>query len=113
MATFNPKIRTDKDFNHKYFGVDTYLDLFPGLPNLSFSLDDGLFNKFFVLYDECLRIGMHKITCGLNLTSVDINEYDFFTPVLIKNSRYIPSSLRFEVSDNKIRVVDAEFLLLH
>lgn len=81
--------------------------------NLAYPMSDGLYEHFFKLYDECLKKGMHKITSALNLSSSDIVNYNFFKSLLINGSRYIPNSLKFEITDEKIKVIDAEFLLLH
>ncbi len=71
--------------------------------------EKGLFNRFLKKYDNVLRNKPYLLACQLDLKSYEILSYNFYRPVLIKGVKYLPSKLQYEITNNSIKVVSAEF----
>ena len=80
--------------------------------NLVWEGENGLFNQYLKKYDDSLRKGMHRLSMKLNLSTEKVMNYNFYKPVVIKGVRCLPVKLQYEITNNNIRIVNAEFLII-
>ncbi|MDR0829018.1 MAG: hypothetical protein LBN95_02775 [Prevotellaceae bacterium] len=83
-----------------------------GVPNMFYAREDGLFQWFFKEYDAALRNGMHKINFKPNITDAEIVDFDFYNLLNVQGQNYIPTCLKYEITQKKINIVDCELLLV-
>jgi hypothetical protein len=110
-------------YNGRYIngGIDTYT--YFGTPyrydgsgnpignlNLVWEGENGLYNQYLKKYDDSLRKGMHRLSMKLNLSTEKVMNYNFYKQVIIKGVRCLPVKLQYEITNNNIRIVNAEFL---
>jgi|GEM_PF-4486249 len=110
---FIPEILNDRFFRSSDYIYNELGEKTSGFgTNLVWEGPRGLFENYLKEYDTALQKGMHLITCKLNLNDNEIVNYDFYTPVVINGVRCIPSKIQYEITAERISVVNAEFLMI-
>jgi len=80
-----------------------------GLINMSYGGENGLYETFWKKFDSILRNSFQPIKIPLNLTSSQIFNLAMQKQIYFENQNIIPESLKYEITDQGINVIEAKF----
>lgn len=106
--------------NSMIFGTTYAFDedgnLYTSLPeqrfNLTYGGELGLYEKFWKIYDEHLQSSFKQVTGQITLSQLDLKNFDMMKKYAIDSQHLLPLSIKYEMTHNDIKVVQAEFLTL-
>ena len=102
LSEINPTTSSTEDYN---FGASQLIQP-AGIP---FVPSDNLFNLYYApYYDELYNPDTKAMTLKVNLTAADINNFNFFDTVVIKNQVYRVNNIQYKPND----LSTVEFILI-
>jgi len=80
--------------------------------SLAFHGIDGLYNFFWKGFDDILHKSWQPVSIGLNLSEKVLNEFQMVEPLLIDGQPLLPEELKYELSDDGVKIIDTKFRTL-
>lgn len=80
--------------------------------SLTYQGEDGLYNKLWKTYDNCLRNSFHTVRCSMNIPFIKLQQLKLHTPKLLFNQPVLIERIKCKIGNGKCEITEAIFRTL-
>jgi len=77
--------------------------------DLNYFGSSGLYESFWKQFDNMIQNSFHEINCRLHMREAQIIDLLKFNPVLLQGQPLLPESVKYEISNESVKIVEAKF----